>query len=133
MGSIQTTTSLTTSGAMLLKTSVVSVLLIGLFLPNCFCLPAPEEHEGEGMRMKRSRYSEPYKPTAAEIKPYYKFDSFDVSLESSDDTDTNTKSVTDIVDLREAEEPSDTIEDNLIETEIVSTSDTEEVDVLKHL
>ena len=95
--------------------------------------------------MKRSRYSEPYKPTesvncsvqeasrfvflqGAEIKPYYKFDSFDVSLESSDDTDTNTKSVTDIVDLREAEEPSDTIEDNLIETEIVKSSDTEEVE-----
>ena len=64
----------------------------------------------------------------AEIKPYYKFDCSDVSLESSDDTDTNTKSVTDIVDLREAEELSDTIEDNLIETEIVSTSDTEEVE-----
>ena len=97
------------------------------------------------MRMKRSRYSEPYKPTEsvkcsvqeasriiflqeAEIKPYYKFDSFDVSLESSDDTDTNTKSVEDIVDLRAAEEPADTIEDNLIETEIVSAGDTEEVE-----
>ena len=104
------------------------------------------------MRMKRSRYSEPYKPTESvkcydqvayglntncillqetEIKPYYKFDSFDVSLESSDDTDTNTKSVSDIVDLREANdtnEPSDTIEDNLIETEVVSAGDNEKIE-----
>ena len=66
-----------------------------------------------------------------EIKPYYKFDSFDVSLESSDDTDTNTKSVSDIVDLREANdtnEPSDTIEDNLIETEAVSAGDNEKIE-----
>ena len=63
-----------------------------------------------------------------EIKPYYKFDSFDVSLESSDDTDTNTKSVSDIVDLRGGIEPSDTIEDNLIETEAVSAGDNEKIE-----
>ena len=65
-----------------------------------------------------------------EIKPYYKFDSFDVSLESSDDTDTNTKSVSDIVDLRGGIEPSDTIEDNLIdiETEVVSAGDNEKIE-----
>lgn len=68
----------------------------------------------------------------AEIKPYYKFDSFDVSLESEnvaeDDTETNIKSVADVVDLREASVPSDTIEDNIIETDIVSAGDTEEVE-----
>ena len=68
----------------------------------------------------------------AEIKPYYKFDSFDVSLESEDvaedDTETNIKSVGDVVDLRGALEPSDTIEDNIIDTDIVSAGDTEEVE-----
>ena len=66
----------------------------------------------------------------AEIKPYYKFDSFDVSLESEDvaEDDTNIKSVGDVVDLRGALEPSDTIEDNIIETDIVSAGDTEEVE-----
>ena len=67
----------------------------------------------------------------AEIKPYYKFDSFDVSLESEDvaedDTETDLKSVVDVVDLRESV-PSDTIEDNIIETDIVSASDIEEVE-----
>ena len=67
----------------------------------------------------------------AEIKPYYKFDSFDVSLESEDvaedDTETDLKSVVDVVDLRESV-PSDTIEDNIIETDIVSVSDIEEVE-----
>ena len=67
----------------------------------------------------------------AEIKPYYKFDSFDVSLESEDvaedDTETDLKSVVDVVDLRESV-PSDTIEDNIIETDIVSAVDTEEVE-----
>ena len=67
-----------------------------------------------------------------EIKPYYKFDSFDVSLESEDvvedDTETNIKSVVDVVDLREASVPSDTIEDNIIETDIVSAGISEEVE-----
>ena len=67
---------------------------------------------------------------AAEIKPYYKFDSFDVSLESSDaaEADINTKSVKDIVDVRDAFVASDTIEDNLVEKEIVSAGDTEEAE-----
>ena len=49
-----------------------------------------------------------------------------MSLEAEDDT--NTKSVTDIVDLREASEPSDTIEDNIIETDVVSAGDAEEAE-----
>ena len=68
----------------------------------------------------------------AEIKPYYKFDSFDVSLESEDvaedDNETIIKSVVDVVDVREASVPSDTIEDNIIETDIVSAGDTDEVE-----
>ena len=51
-----------------------------------------------------------------------------MSLEAEDDTDTNTKSVTDIVDVREASEPSDTIEDNIIETDVASAGDAEEVE-----
>ena len=49
-----------------------------------------------------------------------------MSLEAEDDT--NTKSVTDIVDLRETSEPSDTIEDNIIETDVASAGDAEEVE-----
>ena len=68
----------------------------------------------------------------AEIKPYFKFDSFDVSLESEDvaedDNETIIKSVVDVVDVREASVPSDTIEDNIIETDIVSAGDTDEVE-----
>ena len=51
-----------------------------------------------------------------------------MSLEAEDDTDTNNKSVVDIVDVREASEPSDTIEDNIIETDVVSAGDTEEAE-----
>ena len=49
-----------------------------------------------------------------------------MSLEAEDDT--NTKSVADIVDVREASEPSDTIEDNIIETDVASAGDAEEVE-----
>ena len=49
-----------------------------------------------------------------------------MSLEAEDDT--NTKSVADIVDVREASEPSDTIEDNIIETDVASAGDAEEAE-----
>ena len=49
-----------------------------------------------------------------------------MSLEAEDDT--NTKSVADIVDVKEALEPSDTIEDNIIETDVVSAGDAEEAE-----
>ena len=50
------------------------------------------------------------------------------SVVMEDDTETNIKSVADVVDIREASVPSDTIEDNIIETDIVSAGDTEEVE-----